>query len=329
MLVIVRRGGQLGNRLCLFAHVIAFAVEHQVRVADLVFSPYEAGFKNTLRDPFCRFPAAHPSTALANPPSPAAQRLARLSYRSLRAVCRLSRKTARCPRCPSPLRIQLKLTYGGFDMNVPDFIRLTRRTPLVLLDGWAFTDHTNIRRHAATVREYFQPVDAVREAAEFVVQRARQECDLLIGVHIRQGDYREHWDGIHFFETSQYVRLMREVAERFAPLRVGFLVCSNQAQEPTHFAGLPVHYGPGNLFQDLIALSLCDRIIGPLSTFSGWASFYGEVPLLNIRRATPESEPQFMAADFQVQYPCFPVSILCSETAPPTTFARRPSGGAP
>ena len=37
--------------------------------------------------------------------------------------------------------------------------------------------------------------------------------------------------------------------------------------------------------EDLYALSICDYILGPPSTFSMWASFYGGVPLRFIKHS--------------------------------------------
>ena len=36
---------------------------------------------------------------------------------------------------------------------------------------------------------------------------------------------------------------------------------------------------PSGAILDLYTLSLCDRIMGPFSSYSRWASFIGEVPL--------------------------------------------------
>jgi hypothetical protein len=44
--------------------------------------------------------------------------------------------------------------------------------------------------------------------------------------------------------------------------------------------GLDVHPGPGHLVADLAALSGCDWLLGPPSSFSAWAAFAGNRPLL-------------------------------------------------
>ena len=298
MLVITRRVNQLGNRLCLFAHAVAFAEGHGGRVINLAFDPYEDGFIATARDPWCRFPVA-PSVSVT------ARRLACATGNALRALCKASRianSRARLPRLHSPVRV---LTMGDVqerDMNASDFVRLARRTPYLLLDGWGFRDHQGIRRHAEAVRRYFRPVDEVREAAERAVQAARQNCDLLVGVHVRQGDFREFQGGAYFFDTPAYACLMSDVAAALSPARVGFLVCSNEAQDQADFGRLTVSFGPGAPLSDLAALAMCDRLMGPTSTFSRWAAFAGEVPFALLRRTEQGDLPQLSPESFQPSY---------------------------
>jgi hypothetical protein len=62
-------------------------------------------------------------------------------------------------------------------------------------------------------------------------------------------------------------------------------MCSNQKQDPTVFSSL-AHFDPdGHLVVDMYSLAACDYIVGPPSTFSQWASFYGSVPLCIVRDA--------------------------------------------
>jgi hypothetical protein len=63
------------------------------------------------------------------------------------------------------------------------------------------------------------------------------------------------------------------------------------------FAGLDVHHGPGEPVEDLHALSLCDRLVGPPSTYSAWASFMNAVPRYEIADpAAPLLESAFRAS---------------------------------
>jgi hypothetical protein len=116
--------------------------------------------------------------------------------------------------------------------------------------------------------------------------------DLVVGVHIRQDDYR-HWkNGIYFYETERYAQWMMELTARNPDKKIVFLVCASNSLDESLFTGLSVVKGPGFPAGDLHALSLCDKIIGPPSTFSGWASYHGAVPLCVLRDASISVAPE-------------------------------------
>ena len=50
---------------------------------------------------------------------------------------------------------------------------------------------------------------------------------------------------------------------------------------------------PGGTYEDLCLLSKCHYLIGPPSTFSGWASFIGRVPLLYMTNPDMEAIQDF------------------------------------
>jgi hypothetical protein len=50
----------------------------------------------------------------------------------------------------------------------------------------------------------------------------------------------------------------------------------------------------------MCALAKCDYIFGPLSTFSMWASFYGNHPMLSLDRGNQRIErDHFQVSDLQ------------------------------
>jgi hypothetical protein len=86
--------------------------------------------------------------------------------------------------------------------------------------------------------------------------------------------------GRFFFALENYERWMREAAALHAGRRVGFLVCSNESVSPLlNLQGLKVIRGPGSAVADLYTLAACDQLMGPPSTFSLWASYWGGAPL--------------------------------------------------
>jgi len=78
---------------------------------------------------------------------------------------------------------------------------------------------------------------------------------------------------------------MRQMRALFpATTRVRFLLFSNEPIAEADFAGFDTGRSSDHPVEDLYALAGCDYIIGPISTYSMWASFYGRVPLLHLHR---------------------------------------------
>lgn len=102
-----------------------------------------------------------------------------------------------------------------------------------------------------------------------------------IGIHARRGDYRQWKEGRYCYEDSVWARIMHSLQNQIeaSGFKCRFLICSN---EPWNLCDdtLDMFQIPGaNGITDLCALSQCDYIIGPPSTYSQWASFVGNVPL--------------------------------------------------
>ena len=107
----------------------------------------------------------------------------------------------------------------------------------------------------------------------------------IIGVHIRRGDYKTFEGGRYYFELEEYKQHMQALCEVYKDRKVCFAISTNEKIDATAFEGLEICKTTNTTaVHDLYMLIQCDRIIGPLSTFSRWASFYGGVPLCFISR---------------------------------------------
>jgi hypothetical protein len=160
----------------------------------------------------------------------------------------------------------------------------------VFVYGWRYRAPELVHRHAEKIRAFFRPVEEHAQASRQTVEALGQNADVVVGVHIRRGDYQGWKGGQFFFETARYAAWMREAAALFPGRKVAFLVCSNEARRPDEFGGLAVGFGPGTAVGDLYALAGCDYLIGPLSSFTQWASFYGNKPLFHLRDSADRIE---------------------------------------
>lgn len=271
MIVIAEKYGQLGNRLFVFAHFIACAREHGLRVANPAFDEYAEFFESTRRDVFCRYPQ-RPSLLRGG-------RLRRLLYAAANRLTHTLSYRSPSSRFWEVIRIGEEET---FDLRDPKFVAAAREKWFVFTQGWLFRDEPSLLRHAEAIRKFFAPAADFAGKVEAHVARARKGCDLLVGVHVRQGDYRQFMGGRYFYESAEYARMMRGVERLFPGRRVGFLVCSNARQDAEVFAEFRHAHGPGHFMEDMYSLARCDYIFGPPSTYTLWASFYGGAPLYSV-----------------------------------------------
>ncbi len=269
MVVIANKSGKLGNRIIVFAHFIACALENNVKIMNPAFDEYAGFFRSTSRDLLCRYP-------LGNTVIRGGEKTRRLIYHLVYYATRLIAKSKFSNRLVETIVLDWE---DKCSLDGDEFIDLLKRRRLILAQGWQFRARRYFVKHANEVREFFRPVEAHERKVEELILRVRGQCDVLVGVHIRLGDYSMFKGGKYFFDVDKYVALMKDVEGLFDGKKVGFLICSNESLQIQRFSGMQVFFGTNQPLEDMYALAGCDYILGPPSTFSMWASFYGQTPL--------------------------------------------------
>ena len=153
--------------------------------------------------------------------------------------------------------------------------------------GWyTMNDTRYLAKAKKELQHIFQPKKEIIEKAESMISNIRREADFVVGVHIRHGDYKTFYDGRYYYTLEEFHQFMLRIQTLYADKQVAFFISSNEAFSVDIFEGCKCfRFGkePSGDILDLHTLSLCDRIIGPWSTYSRWASFIGEVPLCFIK----------------------------------------------
>ncbi len=291
-------GGRLGNQVLRFAHWIAWALEHagEVEVLNFAFWPYADQFAAWREHPGCVFPLR----------GGRADALARRWPRAALAGRGLFKKNSRMPRVVQALgrgwpgwqAVDLDIVRGEKLALDADFLARVRQKRVTTCCGWEIANWPLVEKHEPAVRELFRPAAEFAAPAMEFITRLRCDHDSVIGVFIRQSDYREWHDGRFFFPATQYATWMRQIVALYPETRVAFVAASECRHEPGIFADLPVHFASGSanagghVMRSWAELSLCDLIVSPPSTFSATAAFLGEKPLWPV--ATPN---QTMALD--------------------------------
>jgi hypothetical protein len=285
--LIASKSGRLGNRLFQNAHFMGSALAHGYRLLNPSLDEYAPLLVGARHNPLCGVP---PLWEVCDPEL--ASQLRSVSMRLCEALV-----TASSWLFPHRVRLldigESHDAQGGlFDLGDPEFLKLLHPGACVAVRGWSFSDHPNLARFRPDILNFHAPAEGIAAAARSAVNRAREVSGMVIGVHIRQEDYQFWKGGIHYYDVEDYARWMRACSEIWSDHSPAFLVCSGNEIDPRPFQGLKIFRGPGFPMGDLHALSLCDRIMGPPSTFSQWASYSGNVALciLETRVATVSPE---------------------------------------
>ena len=287
--------GRLGNRLMLQAHLMSFCLEHPAwRLVNFNFVPYAHLFEESKHHPWMVFPppragrgaALRAATAAATAAAQAHLLLppkwaARVSLHGTRATHRLLGGRARL------------LEWGDGrrqDLSDPEFVAWAERFSVVVLGGFLFRDWPALEAHQKTIRHFLRPAREYSEPAAALMRTLRARYRTVIGVLIRRTDYARWLDGRYHFELGQYREWLSQMTAIFGP-DAGLLLASDDPETAVLLEGLPAHLTTGaagqsgHYMESLAALSMCDVLASPPSTFAAMGAFLGGVPIMPLHTA--------------------------------------------
>lgn len=153
---------------------------------------------------------------------------------------------------------------------------------------WYFRNDNAIVRHREKICAFLRAKDEHCARPRNLLVGFREVGCILVGVHMRRGDYREWHRGKFYFDDHSYARFMESFRDSCPEWRVKFLLVSNEKINVDYYRlrGLKVLDASGTPQEDIVSLSMCDYVMGPPSTFSWWAAYYGDRPLLHIYGAS-------------------------------------------
>lgn len=131
-----------------------------------------------------------------------------------------------------------------------------------VVSDWTYRDLASLEKHADLVRAFFQPRNVTN--AEKALGKMREGGGVVVGVHIRRGDYKDFEGGRYYYEDDVYERNKKSVGDEIV-----------KSGNTPKFVMFPYR----SAVEDQWMMSHCDYLMGPPSTFTMWASFMGKVPL--------------------------------------------------
>ena len=188
----------------------------------------------------------------------------------------------------------------GFAASCPSVVEglrgRSRVLPIVLWD-WYFRNYEGVARYRAHIFSYLRAKYAFVARAKDIVAKAHESADIVVGLHIRRGDYKEAFGGKYCYSDEEYLRFMRDF-DQSCGKRARFVIVSNEPVNSAFFQsnGVSVVDASASAPEDVVTLSECDYIMGPRSTFSRFAAFYGNKPICRLL----DREQRINVANFEV-----------------------------
>jgi hypothetical protein len=279
-LILADRPGQLGNLLFLYAHFIGFCLTHRVRLINPAFRIHENEFELSSGDKKLDG-LISPQPSIMN------------SYGLSNLILKLCRKLK---INNSLLSVQSLAEGESYSLDSDASLIRSRYN---FISGWLYRGEENMATHKNAIRSMFSLSSSNQVQLSEYLEKHLSSSAMNVGVHIRQGDYETFEGGKYFFELKEYSDYMKRVKDFFVEKEVHFLVCSNADIDAGNFEGLDVTIGRGKAVIDMYALSACDLVIGPPSTFTMWGNFMTGVALIQLLKSEKASfEAKLAEIDF-------------------------------
>ena len=169
----------------------------------------------------------------------------------------------------------------------------------LIKDAWKyFPDENLMSEYKSEIRQLFAPKQQVVNQVNRTFEKHKKSKRVIAGIHLRRGDYHTYMNGRYYFDDEVYLRAMTRLQKeikRDTGKETAFLLCSDSPVNMDFFSSLDTfQVKEPSAIKDLYALIRCDYITGPPSTFSRWASYYGDVPL----RFITSKEDTIQLSDF-------------------------------
>ncbi len=147
------------------------------------------------------------------------------------------------------------------------------------LSGWLFRNPAGLKKYHSQIQKAFRPKEEYCKPGENLIDDLKQKYKHIVGVHIRQGDYKTWNNGKYYFSNKEVADILNDyLSHTNQKDQTVFIFCSDGKIDPNEFRNINYVLGPGTEITDLHTLSLTDLIIGSNSTYNQWAAYYGSVP---------------------------------------------------
>jgi len=157
------------------------------------------------------------------------------------------------------------------------------KSRVVLFTGFVFHEYMlDCCSALSEINSFFRPASKYIDEINAPIEKLKSRNDLVCGVLVRQTDYRSWNDGKYFYTSKQYANFLSRLRNSFTNKKIGFFIATDEDQDEKIYTEIDCIVRVGYPLENLYSLSLCDFLVGPPSSYIGWASLVSETELISI-----------------------------------------------
>lgn len=271
IVILKHGGGELANQLWNYVSIYSYGLEMDVSVQNPSFFEYHSFFNFLKNESFTtRF-----LSLFFKQPRRRSHPINRF-FRSLYAL----RTRFIAAVCPSCVVSSQNASNEVFYLSSANPLAENVNCEVLYFSGWLFRNPKGLEKYRTKLITAFAPNQTIQNQAEEIVESLRKIKNTVLGIHIRQADYKVFKDGQYIVSPARMREIVEEYIQqkRFGTKDIALLVTSDGPINESVFIGLHTYISRENAVVDLFLLSKCDALIGSNSSFGAFASWYGNIP---------------------------------------------------
>lgn len=272
-IILKNGGGELANQLWNYISIYAYSLEIGATTSNPSFFEYHYYFrflKNEsliIRLLFLFFKKPRRRNHIIN-------KIFRLKYKLLAEIIGTLNKN----RLVSSVNSTNQVTY------LPPSAKFDRKDDKQYFLGWLFRNPVGIEKYRADIMNTFKPIEKIENKINEIFKEF-SKYQKVIGLHIRQGDYKTFKKGKYFIEQKRIAEICKEYLSNnnLNKNSTIFVITSDGNISTSLFNDLNIYISKEDAVTDLFLLSKTSTIIGSDSSFGHFASWYGNIPHIVIK----------------------------------------------
>lgn len=284
IVILKHGGGELANQLWNYVSIYAFSLERQIPLRNPSFFEYHSFFKflpeeNIMTKCFSFFfKKTRRRANLIN-------RIARFKYNLI--VVFIAKLNQNC--LISSENNQSRVFYLP-PTKAP--LESKKSCHNIYFTGWLFRNPIGLEKYRHTILKTFEPKEEILKKVENIINHLREKFENVVGVHIRQADYEVFKSGEYFIGTVRVRQILEEYTKEnnLENGKTVFVITSDGPIKREVFDDLNIFVSDNNAVTDLFLLSKTEAILGSDSSFGGFASYYGNIPLIVMKKTEMDWE---------------------------------------